>query len=406
MILESISSAGFEPSNIAYRMPDGSISIVQGGRALVPDDVAEYLTSVRRGLYDHKATEILAFASSWAYSDVSTFALAMAQRGLYGNDCVAITFSNDALLVDTSALLLQSESRRLAILCFRGTEPRNVIDWVSDTSGKMESFLSAGKVHGGFHRAARSIWPVLRPLLRAAAEERSICDELQSMKKKWMKSCSASGYYVEDWLFPGRAPGETETPEVRATGRGGGAPGEPGTVKREPPALYITGHSLGGALAVLTAALIDWDDDFNDEFPGLIRGIYTYGQPMVGDATFARECRGNIGNYLYRHVYDKDIVPRLPSLTMGNFEHFGREYRSTNEGWTLRTRPAQRVLTLGLSNVIGALAWLTHDVLPLKGLRLPLSWGHHSPLNYMRTSMIARPGAEFDPSVPVPRRGR
>ncbi|WP_437779124.1 lipase family protein [Sorangium sp. So ce1097] len=384
--------------------------------------------SIRRGLYDHRAAEMLAFASSWAYADVSTFALSMAQRGLYGNDCVAIRFSNDALLVDTTALLLQSSSKDLLILCFRGTEPRNVINWLSDTSGRMESFLSAGKVHGGFHRAIRSIWPILRPLLWAAAERRSICDELQSMKGKWMTVCSADGPPdmghppSRSSTPPGEAEGVERAPEEPEASEAGGVAREPGlpesvaaevgvsgesnVVRREPPALYIAGHSLGGALAVLAAALIDWDDEFHDRFPELIRGIYTYGQPMIGDATFVREHVGNIGGCLFRHVYDRDIVPRLPSRTMGAFVHLGREYRSTSEGWELRVRPVQRVLTLGLSNIIGALSWFTQDVLPLKGMRLPFSWGHHSPLNYMRTSMIARPGAEFEPSVPVPRAGR
>lgn len=54
-------------------------------------------------------------------------------------------------------MLLQNESKSLTILCFRGTAPRNVITWISDTSDRMESFLSAGKVHGGFLRAIRSI---------------------------------------------------------------------------------------------------------------------------------------------------------------------------------------------------------------------------------------------------------
>lgn len=79
----------------------------------------------------------------------------------------------------------------------------------------------------------------------------------------------------------------------------------------ESPVLYITGHSLGGALAVLAAALIDWDDELNKMFPDMLRGIHTYGQPMVGDATFAREHADGIGKYPFRHVYERDIVPRL-----------------------------------------------------------------------------------------------
>jgi hypothetical protein len=86
---------------------------------------------------------------------------------------------------------------------------------------------------------------------------------------------------------------------------------------------------------------------------------------------------------------------------MGRFEHIGREYHSTETGWALKTEPVRRTLTAGLSNIIGIAAWLTQDVLPIRWLRLPFSWGHHSPINYMRASMIADPGAEFDPFAPT-----
>ncbi|XXY53299.1 lipase family protein [Sorangium sp. So ce269] len=377
MKFDSIENAGIEKSR------DGTTGIY-----FVPMQLESYLKGIRPGLYDNKATEIMSFASSWAYSDVSSFAYAMAQRGLPGNDCVSIGIKNDAMLVDVSVLLLQSRNKDVLILCFRGTEPTNTINWINNASGRKESFLSSGKVHGGFHRVVRAVWPILHSLLLAAVERESICERLEVLRGLWLKGCSADA--MERRTLPKLAEAPPSSPRNELL-----------PPREKVPALYITGHSLGGAMGVIAAALIYWDDQLYGRYRDLMHGIYTYGQPMVGDIAFACEHKGNIGRLLFRHVYGRDIVPRLPSLTMGLFKHIGREYQSTDEGWALRVRPVRRAITLGLSNIMGGISWIAQDVLPLGGSSMRFSWGHHSPINYMRTSMIARPGAEFDPTLPM-----
>jgi metal-dependent amidase/aminoacylase/carboxypeptidase family protein len=87
--------------------------------------------------------------------------------------------------------------------------------------------------------------------------------------------------------------------------------------------LYITGHSLGAAMAVLAAAKIAID-----ESPSLrhrLHGVYTFGQPAVGDTRFATQCKGLFGDRLYRHIYAADVVPCLPPAWDGRFVHFGEE---------------------------------------------------------------------------------
>ncbi|WKY12673.1 hypothetical protein Q1695_003904 [Nippostrongylus brasiliensis] len=70
----------------------------------------------------------------------------------------------------------------------------------------------------------------------------------------------------------------------------------------------ITGHSLGGALAALAAARIVKQ--------GFRRGdqitIYTFGEPRVGDHTFATNFDSMIKNS-YRVVFRRDLVPHLPA---------------------------------------------------------------------------------------------
>ena len=64
-------------------------------------------------------------------------------------------------------------------------------------------------------------------------------------------------------------------------------------------ALYVTGHSLGGALALIATRELD------------TRGLaacYTFGSPRVGSAEFGSPIKTPI----YRVVNTADIVPRLP----------------------------------------------------------------------------------------------
>ncbi|KAL6743420.1 hypothetical protein Aduo_016462 [Ancylostoma duodenale] len=70
----------------------------------------------------------------------------------------------------------------------------------------------------------------------------------------------------------------------------------------------FTGHSLGGALAALAAARTAKE--------GYRKGdqimIYTFGEPRVGDETFATNFDALIPNS-YRVVFRRDIVPHLPA---------------------------------------------------------------------------------------------
>lgn len=70
-------------------------------------------------------------------------------------------------------------------------------------------------------------------------------------------------------------------------------------------ALYITGHSLGGALATLHAL----DMTVNAPFSQVV--MYNYGSPRVGDTTFKRVYRSKV-RYSIRFVNTYDLVPKLP----------------------------------------------------------------------------------------------
>jgi len=80
--------------------------------------------------------------------------------------------------------------------------------------------------------------------------------------------------------------------------------------------LWLTGHSLGGALALTATARLQFEKN------QAIQGLYTFGQPRVGDPAFTEACHKKFGNRYFRFVHNNDIVPRVPFRLMG-FEHTG-----------------------------------------------------------------------------------
>jgi len=84
--------------------------------------------------------------------------------------------------------------------------------------------------------------------------------------------------------------------------------------------LFITGHSLGGALAILAALELQrnrW----------LIAQVYTFGQPRVGNGDFRRRYDAALGDRTFRVVYQEDIVARIPHLPSWSdaYRHVGNE---------------------------------------------------------------------------------
>ncbi|RLM75268.1 hypothetical protein C2845_PM15G23980 [Panicum miliaceum] len=89
--------------------------------------------------------------------------------------------------------------------------------------------------------------------------------------------------------------------------------------------LLVTGHGSGGALAVLFPAILA----YHKEKAALDRlaGVYTFGQPRVGDALLAMFVERNLDRPRKRHfriTYGDDSLPRLPDESSAvHFLHFG-----------------------------------------------------------------------------------
>jgi pimeloyl-ACP methyl ester carboxylesterase len=97
--------------------------------------------------------------------------------------------------------------------------------------------------------------------------------------------------------------------------------------------LWVTGHSLGGALAMLWAL---WAAQNGHD----IAGVYTFGQPRAGDAAFSQLYDSILKTRTWRSVYAEDIVPRVPWL-LGRYHHAGHEvfYPSATPPWPVVDPP-------------------------------------------------------------------
>ena len=166
-----------------------------------------------------------------------------------------------------------------AVLAFRGTA--NPKDWMTNLNAAparfswfFEGAREVGEVHSGFTLAVRHSWD-------------AIIDAVNQVMR------------------PLPAP-----PELG------------GSSTSAQPTLWLTGHSLGGALAVLCGAAFSMTNKIR-----LVNGVYTFGQPRVGLFNFCNNYNQLLRNSTFRFVNREDLVPRVPFrgwdyADVGNMIHF------------------------------------------------------------------------------------
>jgi triacylglycerol lipase len=170
------------------------------------------------------------------------------------------------------------------ILTFRGTD--TLKDWLGNFDIDLVGGPLGGKVHEGFARSLSLIWKDIQMTL--------------------------------DVLQP--RPVATKADLVQGIQR-----------EVKAPSLWITGHSLGGALATLTAARLREKDQS-------VHGLYTFGSPRVGDRDFQEEFNGDFRSKAFRFVNRNDAVTRIPMRSMF-YSHVGQLFY-IDEDDTIHTDPS------------------------------------------------------------------
>jgi len=192
----------------------------------------------------------------------------------------------------------------IIVVVFRGTE--NLLDWWTNMNAGRKTLQGGVKVHAGFFRAYRPI---------------------------------------RDQLF------ETLCRLLKA--------------KRRP--IYITGHSLGGALALMATA--ELSNHHEAEVRDSIAACYTFGCPKAGDRSFDQYVKAP----LYRVTNGVDLVPAVPPPFIG-YAHVGDTRYFGRRGMSPLRRAPNVLLKLWRA------AW---GVLQLLWARQILSIADHSMIVYI-----------------------
>ena len=93
--------------------------------------------------------------------------------------------------------------------------------------------------------------------------------------------------------------------------------------------IYVTGHSLGGALATMFAkAIYEHLPQINKERTIALAG-YTFGGYSIGNMAFKADFDKKVPDF-FRCVNDKDVIPHINSPLFG-YEHVGKLCHMTSE---------------------------------------------------------------------------
>jgi len=131
------------------------------------------------------------------------------------------------------------------VICFRGTEPSEVSDIKADLNALPKKSKVSGYVHKGFYDEIEKVWESVMAIVKTNQKNKN---------------------------------------------------------------LFITGHSLGAAMATIAASRLGVK----------VSALYTYGSPRAGTKHFINTIQCSH----FRHVNNNDIVTKVPPAFMG-YRHHG-----------------------------------------------------------------------------------
>jgi hypothetical protein len=163
-------------------------------------------------------------------------------------------------------------------------------------------------------------------------------------------------------------------------------------------ALYIAGHSLGGASAAMLAIML-LAEPLYKPIVSKLKAVYTFGQPMITSPQLAEKCNGNdfLRERVIRYVYENDIAPQLPPTESGAFKHSGTEYQYQPQGdggeWHFNKEPRKQLSSM-LALVTNPLSFVARQFKLTRNLTFHASVHDHLPQYYI--AALTPPGVRSE----------
>ncbi len=180
----------------------------------------------------------------------------------------------------TQAVILNHDESNTTVVAFRGTEPMDLLQWMTDASTNfivIDNVFNDDvdndnkiQVHAGFYSALglSAFNPSQSIDFNQVTKDSPIFIQLLNSIEK---------FHRKDKKYN----------------------------------ISITGHSLGAGLASLFSFVL-----LAYGYESSISGVCTYGQPLVGNRRYAEILNKKLGNRIHRWVNHCDIVPRIPVIEL------------------------------------------------------------------------------------------
>lgn len=304
----------------------------------------------------------------------------------------------------------KASDANLILISFRGTEPFDADDWSTDFDYSWYEIPELGKVHMGFLEALG---------LGNRADTVTFQNHLQV--KETLSSNDAESLFTDSDMGRRGESSDFEGParklqlEIAETTAYYAVRNKLNSLLEEHKnaKFIVTGHSLGGALAILFPTVLLLREE--KEMMQRLLGVYTFGQPRIGNMQLGRFMEAQMNHPVpkyFRVVYCNDLVPRLPyddktflykhfgvclyynSLYIGqkveeepNRNYFGVRYlipEYVNAWWEL-----MRSLTMGHTHGPEYKEGWFSILLRIGGLILP-GISAHSPTNYVNSVRLGK----------------
>ncbi|XP_027189443.1 triacylglycerol lipase OBL1-like isoform X1 [Cicer arietinum] len=255
-------------------------------------------------------------------------------------------FWNDYQKCGTTKAMITEDTKsdpNLIVVAFSGTQPFDAEQWRTDIDISWYELPDVGKIHGGF--------------MKALGLQRG---------RGWPKEIDENG--------PHRYAYYTIRDKLRAVFK-----------ENQDAKFILTGHSLGGALAILFVAVLILHEE--EWLLDKLEGVYTFGQPRVGDKKFGEFMVEKMRKYDVKHmryVYSNDLVPRIPYDDKSLFfKHFSPclYFNSLYHGQILEEEPNKNYFSL---------FWVIPKILNavwevIRGFLLPFVVGREYKQNWFMT---------------------